>query len=73
MPAQKRVLPKPELEKQLSNALKETFPASDAVTVGQPTSTQPDRPVHRRAPLIDKKLVNDLAEKAARKGERNTN
>jgi hypothetical protein len=67
MSAQKRVLPRPELEKQLSNALKDTFPASDPVTIGEPTSTEPDRPEHRRAPLIDKQLVKDLAKKAGRK------
>lgn len=52
---------KAELERQLDDALEHTFPASDAVSIGQPTASKPDRPVHRRAPLIDKQLVNELA------------
>ncbi len=63
----KKILPKPELENQLSKALEQTFPASDPVSIGQPTSTKADRPIHRRAPLVDKKLVYDLAAKAAKK------
>ena len=52
---------KAELERQLDDALEHTFPASDAVSIGQPTASKPDRPVHRRPALIDKQLVNELA------------
>jgi hypothetical protein len=52
---------KAELEKQLDDALKQTFPASDPVAVGEPTAFIPDRPVDRQAPLTDKELVNELA------------
>lgn len=69
MAAKKNVLPKPELENQLDKALEQTFPASDPVTVGQPTSNQPDRPADRRPPLIDKALVNDLAREAGKKSK----
>ena len=52
---------KAELERQLDDALKQTFPASDPITVGVPTAFIPDRPVDRQAPLTDKDLVNELA------------
>jgi hypothetical protein len=52
---------KAELERQLDDALKQTFPASDPVSVGKPTAFIPDRPVDRRAPLTDTELVNELA------------
>ena len=51
---------KAELERQLDDALKQTFPASDPVSVGEPTAFIPDRPVDRRAPLTDAELVNEL-------------
>ena len=52
---------KAELERQLDDALKQTFPASDPITVGVPTAFIPDRPVDRQAPLADTELVNELA------------
>ena len=58
-----------ELEQQLDEALKQTFPASDPVTIGEPTALVPDRPADRQAPLLDTELVNELAahiEKRAR-------
>jgi hypothetical protein len=51
----------PELDKELDEALKATFPASDPVAVGETTSTQPDRPLNRRPAKIDLELVNELA------------
>ena len=52
---------KAELERQLDDALKQTFPASDPITVGVPTGFIPDRPIDRQAPLTDMELVNELA------------
>ncbi len=63
MSTSKKHLPKQELDRQLEDALEHTFPASDPVTVGQPTSNKPDRPAHRRAPEINTVLVHDLAAK----------
>ena len=51
----------PELDKELNEALKATFPASDPVAVGETTSTQPDRPLNRRPAKLDFELVNELA------------
>jgi hypothetical protein len=60
---------KRELEKQLDEALDQTFPASDPVAVGDVTSATPDRPESRQPAPIDKALVESLAEKvAAKKG-----
>ena len=70
MSAKKKELPKRELEQQLEDALEHTFPASDPVSVGQPTSTEPDRPAHRRSPQLDTVLVHDLARKAIRAAKR---
>ena len=53
--------PRAELERQLDDALEHTFPASDPVTIGEPTAHIPDRPEDRQAPLIDAELVNELA------------
>jgi hypothetical protein len=50
-----------ELERQLDDALRQTFPASDPVTIGEPTGLVPDRPADRQAPLLDIELVNELA------------
>ena len=52
---------KAELERQLDDALKQTFPASDPITVGVPTAFIPDRPLDRQAPMTDTELVNELA------------
>lgn len=70
MSATQKKLPKGELDQQLEDALEHTFPASDPVSVGQPTSTKPDRPAHRRAPALDTVLVHDLAAKAKRAAKR---
>ena len=51
----------PEIDKELDEALKATFPASDPVAVGETTSTQPDRPLNRRPAELDLELVNELA------------
>lgn len=47
-----------KLEKDLDEALAQTFPASDPFTVAQDTATEPPgRPVDRRAPVIDKEQL----------------
>jgi hypothetical protein len=64
MPKRSGVDQKPtpaELERQLDDALRQTFPASDPVTIGEPTGLVPDRPADRQAPLLDTELVNELA------------
>lgn len=58
---------KAELDKELDDALKGTFPASDPVAIGQPTATEPDRPIDRKPALLDKELVHELADNAAAK------
>ena len=50
-----------EVDEELDEALKATFPASDPVAVGETTSTKPDRPIDRRPAEIDIELVNELA------------
>lgn len=57
---------KRELERQLDNALEQTFPASDPLSIGEPTALKPERPAGRRAPLIDRELVNELARNVRR-------
>ena len=52
----------PKLDRELNDALKGTFPASDPVAVGEVTSTEPDRPVERKPALLDKELVHELAD-----------
>jgi hypothetical protein len=68
--AHKKKLPKSEVDEQLDQALKNTFPASDPVTVGEVTSDTPERPANRRPARIDKALVEKLANEVAarRKG-----
>ena len=57
----------PEIDHELDEALEHTFPASDPVSVGHPTGTEPPlRPTDRKAPLID---AADVAE--ARKSRAN--
>jgi hypothetical protein len=52
-------------DKKLDKAVEKTFPASDPVTVGRPTSTEPaKRPVDRQPPVITKEQVE-----AAERGE----
>jgi len=55
-------LTKSELDRELNDALKGTFPASDPVAVGEVTSTEPDRPVDRKPALLDKELAHELAD-----------
>ena len=59
--AEETAKPSPELDKELDEALKATFPASDPVAVGETTSTEPDRPLNRRPAKLDLELVNELA------------
>lgn len=61
---------KEELERQLDEALKATFPASDAIAVGQPTGTRPLRPLDRMPARIDKDLVDRLADQVPGKGRK---
>lgn len=63
----KNKLPKAELEKQLDNALENTFPASDPVSVGDVTSDTPERPATRQTAKIDTALVEKLAKQLAAK------
>lgn len=56
-----------DLQRELDEALKETFPASDPVNVGEVTAEEPDRPAGRRPAKIDKALVDKLAHEVARK------
>ncbi|CAA2142669.1 hypothetical protein [Hyphomicrobium sp. ghe19] len=54
---------KAQVDKELNEALKETFPGSDPIAVDR-KEDEPIRPVDRRPPLIDKDLVEKLSEKA---------
>ncbi|HEU4379244.1 MAG TPA: hypothetical protein VFR73_11785 [Hyphomicrobiaceae bacterium] len=55
-----------KLDRQLDEALTDTFPASDPIAVGHFTATEPPaRPVDRKAPVID---LEDVA--AARRQRR---
>ncbi|HEX2840793.1 hypothetical protein [Hyphomicrobium sp.] len=56
-----------ELQRELDEALKATFPASDPVAIGDETSDTPDRPADRRPARIDKALVDRLAQEVARR------
>jgi hypothetical protein len=60
-------LSKAELNEELDDALKDTFPASDPIAVGATTSGEPDRPIDRKPALIDKALVQELADRVAAK------
>jgi hypothetical protein len=52
-------------DKKLDKAVDKTFPASDPITVGKPTGTEPaTRPVDRQPPVITKEQVE-----AAERGE----
>lgn len=55
-------LTKSELDRELNDALKSTFPASDPVAISDATSTEPDRPIGRKPALLDKELARELAE-----------
>lgn len=54
-------LSKADLDGQLDAALKDSFPASDPVAIGEPSSTEADRPLNRRPAQLDTELVNELA------------
>jgi hypothetical protein len=57
-----------KLEAQLDEALGETFPASDPISVGHSTSTEPPaRPTDRKAPVID---PDDVAAARRKSGAR---
>lgn len=46
---------RPKWDERLDEALRQTFPASDPVAVGEATSTEPPaRPVDRKAPRFNK-------------------
>ncbi|MGE0023330.1 MAG: hypothetical protein AB7S70_06845 [Hyphomicrobium sp.] len=64
---EKTMKKKAELDEELESALEATFPASDAVAIEKTTTDAPDRPLHRRPPKIDRKLVDKLAKKVAEK------
>jgi hypothetical protein len=57
---------KAEIDKQLNEALEETFPGSDAIAVDR-QSGDVVRPLGRKPPIIDKQLVEKLAEEAKAK------
>lgn len=63
-----REKPKSEVDKELDEALNETFPGSDAIAVDG-KGDKPVRPVDRKPPLIDKELVEKLSEKTKSKKE----
>jgi hypothetical protein len=54
---------KAEVDKELDEALDETFPGSDAIAVDT-TEDKPVRPVDRKPAKIDKELVDKLSAKA---------
>jgi hypothetical protein len=56
-----------ELDEQVHESLKETFPASDPPAIGQPTRKPPrGKRVNRKPPKLDKALVRRLAEKVGK-------
>ncbi|MBS0251425.1 MAG: hypothetical protein JSR78_10230 [Proteobacteria bacterium] len=61
-----REKPKAEVDKELDEALKETFPGSDPIAVDG-RDDEPVRPVDRKPPVIDKALVDKLADQAKSK------
>ncbi len=61
--------PKSELDKELNEALDETFPGSDAIAVDG-KADKPVRPPDRKPPVIDKQLVQKLSEKAKAKSDK---
>ena len=61
--------PKSELDNDLDEALKETFPGSDPIAVDA-TPDRPLRPVGRRPPAFDKETVERLAQKAKERRKR---
>ncbi|MFA6140163.1 MAG: hypothetical protein WC684_05520 [Hyphomicrobium sp.] len=59
-----------EIEEELDEALKATFPASDPVAVGEISGTEPDRPLHRRPAKLDTSLAKELARNLAKRVRR---
>jgi hypothetical protein len=59
-----------EIEEELDEALKATFPASDPVAVGEVSGTEPDRPLHRRPAKLDMSLVKEMARNLTKKVRR---
>ena len=57
---------KRELEHELHESLKGTFPASDPVSPNRTDGT-PDRPLDRRPAKVDKTAVNELAKQVPKK------
>jgi len=60
---------KTQIDEDLDEALKETFPGSDPIAVDA-RHDKAVRPVDRRPPVINKELVEDLARKAKERRKR---
>jgi hypothetical protein len=59
-----------QLDAELDEALKETFPASDPIAVGDVSGEEADRPVHRKPAKLDTALVEELARNVGAKHEK---
>lgn len=59
---------KREVDAELDEAIKESFPASDPPAIDEEDKV-PVRPVHRKPAAIDKALVDKLARKAKQGGD----
>lgn len=55
----RKTLSKAELDDQLDEALEETFPASDPVTVGDVSDETPERPETRQAPRSTRRWLKN--------------
>jgi len=60
---------KTQIDDDLDEALKETFPGSDPIAVDA-RNDKAVRPVDRRPPVINKELVEELARKAKERRKR---
>lgn len=68
MSATRHIEKKAKQENKLDDAVEKTFPASDPVATGRPTSTEPvQKPVDRKAPVISKEEIEN-----ARQGKGHT-
>ena len=56
----------PDTEKKLDQALRESFPASDANSTNE-VDAEPVRPVHRKPAEVDQHTVDKLAEQVKRR------
>jgi hypothetical protein len=66
-PKKSEKLSKDDLDEQVTESSKESFPASDPPAVGQPTREPPEgKRVDRKPPKLDKALVRRLAEKVGK-------